>query len=343
MVNSSSAAPEGDSRGLVGCGETANGTRGTVTDLRIAEYARPDHFLLHLSDTHLLPAGQRLYGAVDSEGVLRRLIDDVEHSGNRPEAMIFTGDLADHGEPEAYQRLRALVEPAADRLGAELIWCMGNHDDRGNFRAALFDERASSRPVDRVYDINGLRIITLDTTVPGHHHGELTGAQLDWLAAELSSAASHGTILAMHHPPVPSVLDLAVLVELRGQANLAEVLEGSDVRSILAGHLHYSTTAMFAGIPVSVASATCYTQDLSVPVGGTRPQDGAQAYNLVHVYDSTVLHSVVPVGSYPRLAHVSAAETSQRLESAGVLIPPPVNRRPASPESTDTRPLQLTR
>ena len=82
------------------------------------------------------------------------------------------------------------------------------------------------------------------------------------------------------------MLDLAVLVELRDQAGLAAVVRSSDVRTILAGHLHYSTTATFAGIPVSVASATCYTQDLNVPVGGTRGRDGAQAFNLVHVYDT---------------------------------------------------------
>ena len=104
----------------------------------------------------------------------------------------------------------------------------------------------------------------------------------------------------MHHPPVPSVLDLAVAVELRDQAALAEVVEGTDIRSIIAGHLHYSSTATFAGIPVSVASASCYTQDLNVPVGGTRGRDGARAFNLVHVYPTTVLHSVVPLGVVPR-------------------------------------------
>ena len=57
---------------------------------------------------------------------------------------------------------------------------------------------------------------------------------LRWLAEELASPAPHGTILALHLPPVPSVLDLSVLVELRDQAALAEVLEGSDVRSIIA-------------------------------------------------------------------------------------------------------------
>lgn len=289
-------------------------------DSRVAEYPRPDHFILHISDTHLLAGSRGLYDAVDSTEHLRNLFAEFEASGGRPEAIVFTGDLADKGEPEAYEALRAIVEPVAERLGCEIIWVMGNHDDRAAFRSKLFGEVPTMRPVDRVYDVNGLRIITLDSSVPGSHHGEVSPEQLDWLAEELSEAAPHGTILAMHHPPVPSVLDLAVSVELRDQSGLAEVLEGTDVRSIIAGHLHYSSTATFAGIPVSVASATCYTQDLNVPVGGTRPRDGARAFNLVHVYENTVLHSVVPLGSFVTLDDVAPEESARRLAAAQISI-----------------------
>ncbi len=289
---------------------------------RTAEYPRPDHFLLHISDTHLLGGGRRLYDTVDSTAHLRELFAELESSEGRPEAIVFTGDLADKGEPEAYATLRDIVEPAAERLGAQVIWAMGNHDNRATLRAALLDEAPSMKPIDRVYDINGLRVITLDTSVPGEHYGDLTSDQLMWLTTELAVPAPHGTILAMHHPPVPSVLDLAVSVELRDQHELAAVVRDSDVRSIIGGHLHYSSTATFAGIPVSVASATCYTQDLNVPVGGTRGRDGARAFNLVHVYQDTVLHSVVPVGQYRALDYVDAEEAERRLAEQGIVIPP---------------------
>jgi Icc protein len=294
--------------------------------LRTAEHSRPDHVILHLSDTHFVADGQ-LYDAVDSEDNLRRLFNEVEASGGRPEAIVITGDLADKGHPVAYENLRAIVDPAAERLGAQVVWVMGNHDDRAAFRDELLDqvhlgEQQKTAPVDRVHHVNGLRIIALDSTVPGHHYGEITDAQLDWLAEELSVPSPHGTLLALHHPPVPSVLDLAVLVELRDQAGLAEVLQGSDVRSIIAGHLHYSSTASFAGIPVSVASATCYTQDLNVPVGGTKARNGAQSFNLVHVFEDTVLHSVVPLGAYSQVSYVTAEETAAILRREGVRIPP---------------------
>ncbi|MER7796895.1 phosphodiesterase [Microbacterium sp. NPDC096154] len=287
-------------------------------EVRIAEYARPSHTLVHLSDTHLRAHGG-VFG-IDAADNVERVLSDLAGAGGHPDALVFTGDLADLGEQDAYGRLRDIVEPAAERLGARVIWVMGNHDSRGVFRRELLDDDGDG-PVDAVHDIDGLRVIVLDTTVPGEHHGEISDAQLDWLALELAVAAPHGTILAMHHPPVPCVLDLATLVELRDQKRLAPVLRDSDVRAILAGHVHFSTSATFAGIPVSVASATCYTQDPGVLDGGMRPRDAAQSYNLVHVYDETVVHSVVPLTSAPPAEVTSAEESRRRLAAAGVVIP----------------------
>jgi 3',5'-cyclic AMP phosphodiesterase CpdA len=293
-----------------------------------AEHPRPRHFLLHLSDPHLLGGPDPLYGVVDSAARLIQLFEEVKASGARPEAVIFTGDLADKGHPEAYAKLRAIVEPACKELGAEVIWAMGNHDNRANFRKGLLDQPGNDDPLDHSYFINGLRVITLDTSVPGFHHGALDDSQLEWLARELETPAPDGTILALHHPPVPSVLDLSVLVELRDQAPLAAVVRNSDVRTILAGHLHYSTTASFAGVPVSVASASCYTQDLNVPLGGSRGQDAGQSFNLVHVYEHTIVHSVVPLGTSTTVGeYVPPEETKRRLAAAGIRIPETAKQR----------------
>jgi len=294
-----------------------------VRRLRVAEHPRPDYVLLHISDTHLIAGDRPLYGAVAADHRLGDLLHQLKDSGLRFDAIVFTGDLADQGEPEAYRKLRDLVEPFAEALGAEPVWVMGNHDNRAELRRFLLDEAPSMAPLDRVRMIEGLRVITLDTSVPGHHYGEVRAAQLDWLAAELATPAPDGTILALHHPPIPSVLDMAVTVELRDQAALGRVLKGSDVRAILGGHLHYSTNATFVGIPVSVASATCYTQDLTVAAGGTRGRDGAQGCNLVHVYQDTVVHSVVPLGGGQTVGTFVSPEQSKReITERGIFIEP---------------------
>ncbi|MEO7349190.1 MAG: phosphodiesterase [Terrimesophilobacter sp.] len=291
--------------------------------IQLGQYAAAGHVIAHISDTHFLAGGRALYGTIPHEAHLARALAQLEASATKPEAIVFTGDLADLGEPDAYTRLRNLVEPFAQRLGAEIIWVMGNHDERPEYAKRLFDREPSEQPQDRVYDIGGLRIISLDTTVPGYHHGELLQEQLDWLGEVLATPSPHGTLLAMHHPPIPTPLLVAMgMLELQDQPRLADVIRGTDVRAILAGHLHYSTHSMFAGIPVSVAAATCYTLNLTAQDRILSGVDFGQAFNLVHVYDNQVVHSIVPVGDPAEVsgfgaegwAQIEAMTPEQRLE-----------------------------
>jgi len=275
--------------------------------VQLGHYPAPRHTLVHVSDTHFLAGHAPLYGAVDTDLALGRAFEQLERSGVRPSGIVITGDLADLAEPDAYRRLRALIEPAAKRLGAEIIWVMGNHDERGPFAAELLDEANSGEPLDRVHQLGGLRVVVLDSTVPGFHHGDITDEQLDWLRCVLATPAPDGTILALHHPPLPSPVELMAILELDNQPQLADVLRGSDVRAILAGHLHHSTHGTFAGIPVSVAAATCYMIDVSAPRGTLRGIDAAQSVNVVNVYDSGVVHSIVPITDAPQVAGFSDA------------------------------------
>jgi 3',5'-cyclic AMP phosphodiesterase CpdA len=273
----------------------------SIQQVRLGRYAPPIHTIVHISDTHYLGGGRALYGAVDTDAHLARALEQLERSGRRPEAIVVTGDLADLGEPDAYRRLKGQLDPVARRTGSEIVWVMGNHDEREPYSSILYGEEPSTRPQDRVHDVNGLRIVALDTSVPGYHHGELTDDQLSWLTEVLAIPASHGTILALHHPPLPSPVEVMAIIELQEQQRLAEVLEGSDVRAILGGHLHYSTSGTFAGIPVSVAAATCYTIDTSGEPASLRGIDAGQSINLVDVYADTVVHSIVPLSGAPRV------------------------------------------
>ncbi|MBB3156555.1 3',5'-cyclic AMP phosphodiesterase CpdA [Microbacterium proteolyticum] len=266
-----------------------------MASVHFGQHAPAARVLLHLSDTHLL-GGDRLLGErYDTARHLRRTLEAAEATGVRPDAVVFTGDLTDLGEPEAYRALRAEVEPWAARLGAPVVWVAGNHDERPALRAELLDAEASDEPVTGVWDLGGLRLIALDSTVPGWHHGDLDAAQLDWLRGELAEPAPLGTILALHHPPLPTHIPFFDILELRDQSGLAEVVRGSDVRAILAGHLHYSTSGTFAGVPVNVAAASCYTMDLARPADEVNGMDAGRSFHLVHVWDDTVTHAVVPV------------------------------------------------
>lgn len=257
----------------------------------LSQHPAPEHVVVHISDTHLLESA-KLYGSVDSDGYLVSLMERLVASDLSIDALVFTGDLADRAEAGAYRRLRDIIEPYAHRLEAAVVWVMGNHDEREPFSEILCDEEPSSAPQDRVFHLGGLRLIALDSSVPGFHHGELSPDQLQWLAEVLATPAPHGTILALHHPPIPTPIALMGMIELQDQQALAAVVEGTDVRAVLAGHLHYSTFSTFAGVPISVAAASCYNIDLiadsSKILSAVSAGVGA---SLVHVYPDQVVFS----------------------------------------------------
>jgi 3',5'-cyclic-AMP phosphodiesterase len=290
--------------------------------LRLGRYPAARWVIAHVSDTHLLDGGAPLGGVADTVGALERTAAQLARLGDRLDAIIVTGDITDLGEPDAYRRVREVLEPLAVASGAELFWVMGNHDERAAFRTELLDEPPSDAPVHGIAEVRGLRIVALDTSVPGYHHGALDEASLVWLERVLAEPAAEGTILAMHHAPIATPLSLMDVLELQGQDELAGVLRGSGVRMILGGHLHYATNGMFAGIPVSVAGATAYTMDLSARPGELLGIDGGRSFTLVHVFDDSVVTSVVPIGPFPAvtsfgeefLAEVAGLAPEERLE-----------------------------
>ena len=289
----------------------------------LGQYPLPTHVVAHVSDPHLL-AERRLYGVIDTHETLRQAMARLARLEMPPQAIVFTGDLADRAEPKAYVTLREIVEPAAAEIGAEVVWVMGNHDERQPYARELFGEDIDEDATqDRVHDVAGLRVISLDTSVPGYHHGEISAAQLDWLRSELASPAEHGTVLAMHHPPIPvPMVRAAEVIELHDQHLLARVIAGTDVRGVIAGHIHFSSYSTFAGVPVSVASSTCYLAD-PAPVGRLLSAvNGHQSVTMMHFYDDRVVHSVVPVPeaeetagySSELMAQIEALTPAERLE-----------------------------
>jgi Icc protein len=71
---------------------------------------------------------------------------------------------------------------------------------------------------------------------------------------------------------------------------------------ILGGHYHFSSHSTFAGIPVSVAAATCNLSDPAALDRFISAVDGNTSVNTVHVYADRVVHTVVPVPAAPEVS-----------------------------------------
>jgi Icc protein len=242
------------------------------------------HRVAHVSDSHFTASGL-LHGGVRVAATYAAALAALEGSGIPIDALIHTGDIADQGEAEAYRTATTLTRETTRRTGWPVLWATGNHDVRTAMAQELLGEPPTDEPLDRVLDVHGLRLVSLDTSIPGHVEGGIDQAQADWLRAVLTEPAEHGTVLALHHPPVPVEVTAMARLHLENQDRLEAALAGSDVRAILGGHLHYATSSVFAGVPVHVAPSTAYTIRLTRPHGGIVAVDGGRAAGLLSLYD----------------------------------------------------------
>ncbi len=249
----------------------------------------PERTVLQLSDPHLLAEES---GADERLALALRTVRD---SGVRPLALLLTGDLSDDGSPESYARLRAAVDPVAAELGAPVFAIPGNHDLGDAFREGILD----GAPLHRAVDVHGVRIVGLDTTVPGRPHGELGAGQLEWLDDVLRKPAKHGTLLALHHPPVPTVHPLLGRIGLRDPDRLARVLKGTDVRMIVCGHAHAVAAGTLSRIPVWSAPALGVTSDPLPPEGRMRAWGDIGGLTRIDLFDDDVVATLVPLSSAP--------------------------------------------
>jgi 3',5'-cyclic-AMP phosphodiesterase len=206
--------------------------------------------VIHLTDPHLPPPGETLYG-LDPNARLEAAIADINAHHRDAELILMTGDLAKDGEPASYAALRR----ALNRLEAPYRLLMGNHDDRASFRAAFPDHPADAAGfVQSVCETPAGAFVLLDTLDPGVDGGRLCPTRLDWLEASLRGLAGGSVFLAMHHPAGPigmPTLDRIGLVEPDAFWRLIARSGQVTIRHIFCGHVHRLTHGAWRGIPFS--------------------------------------------------------------------------------------------
>ncbi|GAA0769407.1 phosphodiesterase [Erythrobacter ramosus] len=171
---------------------------------------------------------------------------------NRPDLLVLSGDITDHGDLESFAKTAELLKDCP----CPIIPLVGNHDSRAGLLSA-FPQVAPAEGGFLHYVVEaplGLRIICLDTLEDGRHGGAFCEARAEWLAARLAEAPDTPTLIFMHHPPVVAGIDwMDPAPDEPWIIRLREVLEGQhQVQAIHCGHLHRQITTQVAGIPLGV-------------------------------------------------------------------------------------------
>lgn len=223
--------------------------------------------IAQITDFHVTALGTRAFGRVDTNAGLAAAVAHLNRLRPRPDLVLVTGDLVNDGRPEEYAALAELLRPL--EIPCRVI--PGNHDDRAGLRRLFGSD--GYLPVEGTflhYTVEDwpLRIIALDTQVPGRPHGELCRARLDWLAARLAEQPDRPTLLMMHHPPFATGIGHMDAMGCLGTSRLAELVERHGrIQAILCGHLHRAIAVRWAGMLASTAPGTAHQVGLDLVPG----------------------------------------------------------------------------
>lgn len=203
-----------------------------------------EEFWALLSDPHIAADE-----ALESRGVvmaanLRRTVKQVLGVGVKPHGVLINGDCAFlDGQMEDYGQLLNCLKPLAEER-VQVHCALGNHDDRGKFRAVnaqpgvdpiLADKHVTVLSSARV---NWVLLDSLDeVNVPP---GKLGGGQLRWLERILNELPKKPTFVMVHHDPQTMGADGKMSGGLKDTEELLRVLKGApQVKALIYGHTHH--------------------------------------------------------------------------------------------------------
>jgi len=231
-------------------------------------------YFVQISDTHWGFTGPAINP--DSQGTLKKAIAAVNSLEQRPDFVVFTGDLTQTTDDPAVRRTRmAEFRDIVSHLNVKTVRFMpGEHDaslDRGDAYQEFFGD------MHYTFDHKGVHFIVLDNVSdPTASVGE---AQLDWLHADLKQISSDARIVVLTHRPLFDLAPAWDWATRDGDAAIDTLLQHQNV-TVLYGHIHQEHHHMTGHIAHHAAKSLMWAlpEPGSVPKKVQIPWDAASPY-----------------------------------------------------------------
>lgn len=204
--------------------------------------------IIQITDLHLKTKPSQLWG-VDVDASLNAVLAHIQGRNPAPDFIIATGDLVGD-EPEAYGRLRELLEP----LGVPVYCLPGNHDFPAVMGQVL---RSGSMRWERHLVFDNWQLVLLDSSFPGTPVGHLARRELALLDTALAVHPDLHTLVCLHHSPLPvGTIWLDTMTVVNGEALFAILERYPRVQAVVWGHIHAEFTGRRGNIQLFATPAT---------------------------------------------------------------------------------------
>ena len=235
--------------------------------------AQEDFYFVQLSDTHWGYEGPE---NPDARGTLPKAVQAVNALADKPDFVIFTGDLT-HTTDDPRERRKRMAEfqKLAAQLDVKTVrFIPGEHD------ASLDGGRAFSEffgPTRYTFDHKGIHFIVLDNV--SDPAARLGDEQLAWLSSDIAKQPMDARIVVFTHRPLFDLYpqwDWAT----RDGARAVEILQARPQVTVFYGHIHQEHHRMTGAIAHHSAKSLMF----ALPPPGSQPKRAPVAWDASQPY-----------------------------------------------------------
>ena len=209
--------------------------------------------IVQISDTHVTDGGRKAYSVAPVVENLASCIQHINQLIPKPDLVFVTGDITFSGRLEEAKCAAELL----DTLHCPYFIIPGNHDSRDSLWSVFGGLSCPSSFqgfLSYVIEEYPIRLIGLDSTVPGEPGGEMCSTRLGWLDSRLREEVEKPTIIFMHHPPVKCGVLETDVDGFVGDKRFGDIVEKyGNIKTILCGHIHLQTHVAWRGTVVATA------------------------------------------------------------------------------------------
>src|SRR5881296_2162238 len=241
-----------------------------------------EFYFVQLSDTHIGFDGPKVNP--DAKGTLKKAVAAVNSLVQKPDFIVFTGDLT-HTTDDANERRSRMTQfqDIAGQLNVKTVHYMaGEHDaalDRGDAYQEFFGK------LNYTFDHKGVHFIVLDNVSdPGAIVGE---TQLKWLQSDLKRLKSDAPIVVLTHRPLFDLYPQWDWATVDAKGVIDSLMPYKNV-TVFYGHIHQEHHHMTGHIAHHAAKSLMFP----LPAPGSQPKRDPIAWDPAQPYRGLGVRSI---------------------------------------------------
>lgn len=255
--------------------------------------------IAQISDLHVQASGKLVYGVVDTNPLVAEAIAHLIRLKQPPDLLVASGDLVQDGTVAEYELLKTMLAP----LQCPIYLMPGNHDNRENLQQVFTSHTylpGVMSHLSYVVEDYSIRMVMLDSIIPGKGGGCVDAERLTWLEQQLLAAPETPTLIFMHHPPFATGIPWMDRKRFQGHGALADLIsQHPQIKRISCGHLHRTIYCPWAGTVASSQPSLVHQSGIDfTPDSPSQFVMEPPAYQL-HIWtDETLVSHTLYVGRF---------------------------------------------